>query len=140
MHSHTPTHNLWFWPKRPPLAFSVAETSVAEMSGPKRPRPKCPWPKCPTLPESVCSTEKVLKKLQLSRPYCKSFADIGPHAVFIEFCKIYGNFCKVFAAYKQVRDSTDFLYQTAGILLLLSTTMIFWYLSKVSVILTVSKT
>ena len=49
---HTPpTHNLWFWPKRPPLAFSVAETSVAEMSGPKRPRPKCPWPKCPTFPE-----------------------------------------------------------------------------------------
>ena len=42
------THNLWLWPKRPPLAFSVAETSVAEMSGPKRPRPKCPWPKCPT--------------------------------------------------------------------------------------------
>ena len=43
------THNLLLWPKRPPLAFSVAETSVAEMSGPKRPRPtKCPWPKCPT--------------------------------------------------------------------------------------------
>ena len=36
------THNLWLRPKRPPLAFSVAETSVAEMSGPKRPRPKCP--------------------------------------------------------------------------------------------------
>ena len=48
MHAHTPTHNLWFWPKRPPLAFSVAETSVAEMSGPKRHRPKCPWRKCPT--------------------------------------------------------------------------------------------
>ena len=31
------TQNLWLWPKRPPLAFSVAETSVAEMS----------WPKCP---------------------------------------------------------------------------------------------
>ena len=31
MHAHTPTHNLWLWPKRPPLAFSVAETSVAEM-------------------------------------------------------------------------------------------------------------
>ena len=29
----TPTHNLWFWPKRLPLAFSVAETSVAKMSG-----------------------------------------------------------------------------------------------------------
>ena len=48
----TPTHNLWFWPKRPPLPFSVAETSVAEMSGPKRPRPKCPWPKCPTFIET----------------------------------------------------------------------------------------
>ena len=48
MQAHTPTNNLWLWPKRPPLAFSVAETSVAEMSGPKRPRPKCPWPKCPT--------------------------------------------------------------------------------------------
>ena len=35
MHARTPTHNLWLWPKRPPLAFSVAE-----MSGPKRPRPK----------------------------------------------------------------------------------------------------
>ena len=48
MHTHTPTHNLWFWSKRPLLAFSVAEMSMAEMSGPKRPRPKCPWPKCPT--------------------------------------------------------------------------------------------
>ena len=48
MHAHTLNQNLWFWPKRPPLEFSVAETSVAEMSGPKRPRPKCPWPKCPT--------------------------------------------------------------------------------------------
>ena len=47
MHTPQPT-NLRFWPKRPPLAFSMAETSVAEMSGPKRPRPKCPWPKCPT--------------------------------------------------------------------------------------------
>ena len=42
MHAHTPTQNLWLWPKRPPLAFSVSETIVAEMSGPKRPRPKCP--------------------------------------------------------------------------------------------------
>ena len=45
---------------------------------------------------------------------------------------------KVFAAHKLVRDSTAFLYQIAGILLLLSTTIKFWYLSKVS-ILTVSK-
>ena len=42
MHAHTPTHNLWLCPKRPPLAFSVAVTSVAEMFGPKCPRPKCP--------------------------------------------------------------------------------------------------
>ena len=48
MHAHTQTHILWFWPKRPPSAFSVAEMSVAEMSEPKRPWPKCPWPKCPT--------------------------------------------------------------------------------------------
>ena len=48
MHAHTPTHNLWLWPKRPPLAFSLAEMSTAQMSGPKRPRPKCPRPKCPT--------------------------------------------------------------------------------------------
>ena len=45
MHAHTLTHNLWFWLKCPPLAFSVAE-----MSAPKRPRPKCPWLKCPTFP------------------------------------------------------------------------------------------
>ena len=48
MHAHIPTHNLWFWPKQPPLAFSVTETSVVEMSWQKRPRPKCPRPKCPT--------------------------------------------------------------------------------------------
>ena len=46
------------WPKRPPLAFSVAETSVAEMSGPKRPRPKCPWPKCPTFHLRQCNKQK----------------------------------------------------------------------------------
>ena len=53
--------------------------------------------------------------------------------------KFMGNFCKVFADYKQVRDSTALFYQIAGILLLLSTTINFGYLSKVSV-LTVSKT
>ena len=36
-----------------------------------------------------------------------------------------GNFCKVFAAYKQVKDSRAYLYQIAGILLLLSTTKMF---------------
>ena len=50
-----------------------------------------------------------------------------------------GNFGKVFAAYKQIKDSTAFLYQITGILLLLTTTINFWYLSKDSV-LTVSKT
>ena len=57
----------------------------------------------------------------------------------LNFVNIMGNFCKVFAAYKQVRDLSVFLYQIAGILLLLSTTINFWYLAKVSV-LTVSKT
>ena len=57
----------------------------------------------------------------------------------LNFVKFLGNFCKVFAAYKQVRDSTAYLYQIAGILLLLSTTINLWYISKVSV-LTVSKT
>ena len=56
-----------------------------------------------------------------------------------DFVKFIGNFCKVFAAFKQVRDSTAFVYQITGILFLLSTTINFWYLSKVS-ILTVSKT
>ena len=57
----------------------------------------------------------------------------------LNFVKCMGNFCKVFAAYEQVKDNMAFLYQIAGILLLLSTTIKFWYLSKVSV-LTVSKT
>ena len=39
-------------------------------------------------------------------------------------------FCKVCAAYKQVRDSTVFLYQIAGILLLLSTTIDFRIFQK----------
>ena len=49
------TQNLCFWPKRPPLAFSVAETSVAEMS-----RPKCPWPKCPSTGEIIMSIHKIM--------------------------------------------------------------------------------
>ena len=57
----------------------------------------------------------------------------------LNFVKIMGNFCKVFAAYKQVRESMAFLYQIAGILILLSTTINYWYLSKDSV-LTVPKT
>ena len=40
--------NIWLWPKRPPLAFYMAEMSVAEMSWPKCPWPKRPWPKYPT--------------------------------------------------------------------------------------------
>ena len=43
----------------------------------------------------------------------------------LNFVKIMGIFCKVFAAYKQNRDSTAVLKQSAGILLLLSTTIIF---------------
>ena len=57
----------------------------------------------------------------------------------LNFVKFMGNFCKVFSAYNQVRDSTAFLYKIAGILLLLSTEINFWYLSNVSV-LTISKT
>ena len=57
----------------------------------------------------------------------------------LNFVKFMGNFCKMFAAYKQVRDSMAFLYQIAGILLMLSSTIDFWYLSKVCV-LTLSKT
>ena len=61
------TQNLWFWPKRPPSAFSmaetsVAETSVAEISRPKRPRPKCPWPKCP----STCTREVTMSSTTVS--------------------------------------------------------------------------
>ena len=55
------------------------------------------------------------------------------------FVKIMGYICKVFATYKQVKDFEAFLYQIAGILLLLSPTILFWYLSKVSVLI-VSKT
>ena len=51
----------------------------------------------------------------------------------LNFVKIMGNFCEMFAAYKQVRDSTAFLCQIAGILFLLSTTINFCYLSKVFV-------
>ena len=69
--------------------------------------------------------------------YCglivKVLLTLGLHAVFVVFCKMYGYFCKVFAAYKQVRDSMAFLYQIAGILLLLFTTIHLWYLSKVFV-------
>ena len=32
----------------------------------------------------------------------------------LNFVKLMGNFCKVFAAYKQVRDSTVFLYPITG--------------------------
>ena len=53
--------------------------------------------------------------------------------------KLMGKFCTVFAAYKEVKDSMAFLYQIAGILLFLSTTINFWYLSTFSA-LTVSKT
>ena len=58
----THTHNLWFWLKRPPLAFSVAETPLAEMSGRKRPRLKCPWPKCPTFKLLNLCSAQIIKK------------------------------------------------------------------------------
>ena len=43
----------------------------------------------------------------------------------LNFVKFMGNFCKVFAAYKHVRDSSAFLYHITGILLMLSTTINF---------------
>ena len=57
----------------------------------------------------------------------------------LNFVKFMGNFCKVCAAYKQVKDSMAFLYLIAGILLLLFTTIHFCFFSKVSVF-TVPKT
>ena len=57
----------------------------------------------------------------------------------LNFVKSMGNFCMLFAPYKQVKDSRTFLYQISGFLLMLSTIINFWYLSEVS-ILTVSKT
>ena len=54
------------WPKRPPLAICVAETSVAKMSMPKRPRPKCPWPKCPTFVLIKCR-DSVKKSLKMTK-------------------------------------------------------------------------
>ena len=53
----------------------------------------------------------------------------------LNFVKFMSNFCKVFAAYKQVRGSAALLYQITGIRLQLSTTINFWYLSKVSVLI-----
>ena len=49
----------------------------------------------------------------------------------LTFVKLMDKFCEVFAANEQVRDSKGFLYQKAGILLLLFTTIQIWYLSKV---------
>ena len=57
----------------------------------------------------------------------------------LNFVKLMGDCCKVFAANKQVRDPTVFLYQIDGIPLLLSTIINISYLSKV-LDLTVSKT
>ena len=48
----------------------------------------------------------------------------------LNFVNFMGNFCKVFAADKQVRDSVAFLYQIAGILLLSSTTNNFFGISQ----------
>ena len=57
----------------------------------------------------------------------------------LNFVKVMGNIYKVFAACKHARDSKSFLYQIADILLLLSTTIHFWYLSKVSVLIVSKK-
>ena len=49
-------------------------------------------------PESVCSKEKVLKKLNYRGHIVKVLLTLGLHAVFGEFYKMYGYFCKVCAA------------------------------------------
>ena len=48
----------------------------------------------------------------------------------LNFVKLIGKFCQVFAAHEKVRDSLVFLYQKAGILLLLFTTTKSLYFSK----------
>ena len=53
----------------------------------------------------VYTPKRVLKKIQLSQPYCKKFCWLLASMLFsLNFVKIMGNFCKVFAAYKQVGD------------------------------------
>ena len=88
--------------------------------------------------EPLCDlSHQILKVCALKRNnnyrslIVKVLLTLGLHAVFIEFfLKIMGNFCRVFAAYKQVRDSMAYLYQITGILLLLTTTINFWYLKS----------
>ena len=41
-------------------------------------------------PESVCSKEKVLKNYNYRGLIVKVLLTLGLHAVFIEFCKMYG--------------------------------------------------
>ena len=82
------------------------------------------------------SFEKITTIAALLKKFCRLLACM---LFSLNFGKFIGIFRKVFAAYKQVRDYTALLYHIAGILLLLSTTINFWYLSKVSV-LNVSKT
>ena len=59
---------------------------------------------------------KIWRNYKFHGIFVKNLLTLGLHAVFIEFCKILGNFCKVFAAYKQVREFTAFYYLIAGIL------------------------
>ena len=61
----------------------------------------------------------------LFRYFLCAFHKTDPFDDYSKSKKCMGNFCKVLAAYKQVRDSSAFLYQIAGILSLLSTTIIF---------------
>ena len=74
--------------------------------------------------------EEITTMAALLLKFCRLLASI---LFSLNLVKSMGNFCKVFAAYKQVRDSTALFYQIAAILLLLSTTKIFWYLSKDSI-------
>ena len=52
----------------------------------------------------------------------------------LNFEKMVGKLCQVFAAHEHVRDSKVFLFQKAGILDLLFTTIKIWYFSKVFVL------
>ena len=62
-------------------------------------------------------------------------ADLVPMPFSLNFVNFMGNFCKVFAAYKQVRDSSAFLYQIAEFLLFVCHNVFVFTVSKTYVVL-----
>ena len=76
--------NLWLWPKRPPLAFYMAEMSVAEMSWPKCPWPKRPWPKYPTF--QFIHELKIAKRNHMPRKHTSNMSRIVRKPAFC-ICK-----------------------------------------------------